>query len=344
MRYKTTTEESAEVLRLILPRVARHGGAYVPTTYAVWFEYLAGLNTTLATALDTHLKSASQLSQAELDRFYENHIHARDLQSLEQFQQGLAELLNRLGQMAESSGEGMVDFTRGLSACREQLGQIRDSAGLGRIVDTLLQSTATALASAETLQREVAATRSEVSQLRAQLGVLENQADVDPLTQLYNRRGFHKAAAESLRRGGEQAERAVLVADIDHFKKINDGFGHLFGDQVLRTAAQLIRQCIKGRDVAARWGGEEFVILLPETGGEGAIALAEQIRTAFTRAKIRRGERHELADAVTISLGVAELAANESLERAIERADRALYRAKTEGRNCVRVSSFLEAP
>jgi diguanylate cyclase len=344
VRYKVTAEESAEVLRLILPRVAQHGGTYVPTTYTVWFEYLTGLNAKLAAALDSRLQTADKLTQADLDQFYHQHIQARELQTLEHFQQGLVALLERLGKLAATSGDGMAEFSSGLTACRERLGTIRDSADLGRVVDALLQSTATALSTAEALQHEVATTRDEMHQLRGQLGVLESQAHVDPLTQLRNRRSFEKAVAERVRAGnGALTDCAVLIADIDHFKKINDTYGHLFGDKVLRTAADIIRQNTKGRDVAARWGGEEFVILLPETSGEGAIALAEQIRAAFCRAKIRRGDGQQLADSVTISLGVAVVAPRETLEQAIERADRALYRAKNEGRNCVRVSSFLES-
>ncbi|MCC7461069.1 MAG: GGDEF domain-containing protein [Gammaproteobacteria bacterium] len=344
MRYQSTTEESAEILRLILPRVARHGGAYVPTTYTVWFEYLSGLNARLAAALDARLQRTDRLSQTDLDHFYEQHIHWRERQTLEQFQRGLVELLDRLGAMAASSGDGMAVFARGLTDCREQLGQIRDSGDLGRVIDTLLQSTAAALGSAEALQREVATTRNEVVRLRGQLGVLENEAAIDPLTQLYNRRGLQRAIDGFLTGARAAQQRAVLIADIDHFKKINDRYGHLFGDQVLRSAAQIIRQCIKGRDVAARWGGEEFLILLPDTSGDGAVALAEQIRAAFGRARIRRGERDAAAETVTVSLGVAVLGPDEALERAIERADRALYCAKDAGRNCVRVAALLAAP
>jgi diguanylate cyclase len=132
----------------------------------------------------------------------------------------------------------------------------------------------------------------------------------------------------------------VVVADIDHFKKVNDTFGHLLGDQVIRAAADALQNGIKGRDIAARWGGEEFVILLPETSGQGAAVLAEQLRTAFAKTRIRRAGNTDVAGTVTISMGIAEIqSTEETVEQAIGRADKALYQAKGDGRNCVRVAA-----
>ena len=342
MRYTTTTEESAEVLRLALPRIARHGGAYVPTTYTVWFEYLAGLNGALATALDARLQSADRLTQADIDVFYERHIQAREAQSVAQLQRGLHELLDRLGTIAASSSDGLVEFARSASACREPLDALQDPADFGKLVDVLLQSTTAALGSAEALKQEVATTRGEAAQLREQLGLLASEAYLDPLTQLRNRRGL-QVAAEELERAvpGTLAGSSVVLADIDHFARINDYFGHLVGDQVLRTAAGIIGRCIKGRDLAARWGSEEFVVLLPGTASDGALALAEQLRLALCRARIRRSDRQEIAHIVTWSLGVAAVGPRDSLEAAIHRADRALRVAKAEGRDCVRLASFI---
>jgi diguanylate cyclase len=130
-----------------------------------------------------------------------------------------------------------------------------------------------------------------------------------------------------------------MIADIDHFKRVNDSYGHLVGDQVIRALAQVLQNCVKGRDIAARWGGEEFIVLLPETPGEGAVMLAEQFRTAFGKTRIKRGgKQQELNDTVTISIGVAQIGKGEQLEHAVDRADTALYQAKNGGRNCVRVA------
>jgi diguanylate cyclase len=174
--------------------------------------------------------------------------------------------------------------------------------------------------------------------VRARLGSLETEAGRDPLTGLLNRRGFDQAVQE-LKTGGLNLDAAsVLMIDIDHFKRVNDSYGHLFGDQVLCAAAKMLTGVIKGRDVAARFGGEEFVVLLPETPENGALVLAEQFREAFSRAKVRRTGSDKIIDKVTVSIGVACPRPGELLEETLDRADAALYRAKDAGRNCVRAA------
>jgi diguanylate cyclase len=124
------------------------------------------------------------------------------------------------------------------------------------------------------------------------------------------------------------------MCDIDHFKKINDNYGHLFGDKVIRAVAQVLTDNVKGRDTAARYGGEEFIVLLPNTPLEGARALAEKIRSTIEGGRIKKGGGEETAK-VTISLGVSRYAPGESSASFIERADKALYVSKQSGRNQV---------
>jgi diguanylate cyclase len=108
---------------------------------------------------------------------------------------------------------------------------------------------------------------------------------------------------------------------------------------VLRAVAQVIRACIKGQDIAARMGGEEFAILLPETAVQGAAALAEKIRHAISKVSIRRVDRNEYVGNVTLSVGVADTQTGDTLESLVERADAALYAAKRAGRNRVSVAT-----
>jgi diguanylate cyclase len=134
---------------------------------------------------------------------------------------------------------------------------------------------------------------------------------------------------------------SLLMVDIDNFKRVNDTYGHVFGDKVIRYVAQRISLSIKGRDVAARYGGEEFAILLPETTVQGALVLAEQIRASVARGKIHRGGATEQIAGVTVSIGVAESLPADSVEDLTRRADEALYRSKEAGRN--RVMSAVSA-
>ena len=168
---------------------------------------------------------------------------------------------------------------------------------------------------------------------------LEQLAQTDPLTQLLNRRALtERITAEMERALRYDSTMALLMIDLDHFKRVNDTFGHLVGDDVLRDVAQLLSNTIRGNDIAARYGGEEFLVLLPETDDAGAEAFAERIRLAC--------EQHEFSSGpddptlrLTASIGVAVFPAAriESVEDLFARADAALYRSKADGRNRVRM-------
>jgi diguanylate cyclase len=127
----------------------------------------------------------------------------------------------------------------------------------------------------------------------------------------------------------------LIIADIDHFKKVNDTHGHLVGDNVLRMVAATIKESIKGKDMAARIGGEEFAILLPDTPFDGAMKLANDMRLAFERLDLKKKSTGESLGKITLSFGVAKYKTNEATEDFVNRADEALYKSKNTGRNRV---------
>ncbi len=178
----------------------------------------------------------------------------------------------------------------------------------------------------------------EVHRRRRMERALRQLADVDALTGLYNRRAFLERArqiAELARRYGFPL--AMLLLDVDHFKQINDRAGHAVGDEVLHRLGQVVRRSLRRTDIAARFGGDEFVVLLPYTDLEGAREAAERIRQQV----------HALDRPVrfTVSIGVAAVAGAEALiENLLTRADRALYRAKEEGRDRVALAPAAPPP
>ena len=166
---------------------------------------------------------------------------------------------------------------------------------------------------------------------------LIDAALTDSLTGLYNRRGLEgRSEAIHFRPGGAPLAQVWIMVDIDHFKRVNDTYGHEAGDEVLKAVAEALRSTARVADIVARHGGEEFVLVLPDTSAEMAVRIAERLRlaiealsTAFDGQVIR----------VTASFGVAQRAAHESQLEVLERADAALYSSKKEGRNRVTMSS-----
>lgn len=163
---------------------------------------------------------------------------------------------------------------------------------------------------------------------------LEAASNADPLTGVSNRRHFMPRVAEALQ-GAQRQARALAVAmiDLDHFKHINDAHGHAAGDDVIRAFAELCRQGLRGQDVVARMGGEEFALLLPGLGEADALPLAERLRRRAQELGVR-GPQGE-AIRFTVSIGVASLSPGDDAGSLLARADAALYEAKASGRNRV---------
>ncbi len=164
---------------------------------------------------------------------------------------------------------------------------------------------------------------------------VERLTYTDLLTELPNRRYFDSILRHQIENADRYGEVfSVLIVDLDRFKAINDSYGHLQGDEVLKQVAGALRNSLRSSDVIARWGGEEFIALAPKTGLESAQGLAERIRAKVEGMKVSGGPSQ-----VTVSVGVAELKAKESAEGLLSRADQALYRAKELGRNRVTTGS-----
>lgn len=157
-------------------------------------------------------------------------------------------------------------------------------------------------------------------------------ASTDPLTGIANRLVFEQKMAQVCAQvADEDGEACLLVIDIDHFKKINDRFGHAAGDRALRIVAEQLATRLRPDDLLARYGGEEFVVVLPDTGASAGHAMAESLRACIENVGFR-GQKQPVQ--ITLSCGVTVLGKGDTPEDAFDRADRALYRAKHRGRNC----------
>lgn len=173
--------------------------------------------------------------------------------------------------------------------------------------------------------------------LAEQARELSHAATMDPLTSLFNRRYFATRIEEEIERARRYSlELSLLLIDVDDFKRLNDELGHLAGDYLLRQIAEVLKRSVRVFDVCTRYGGEEFAILMPGSGVNNALIVAERIRSRVEQASREAGPLPAHMR-ITVSLGLATLASDASPQELIARADRALYRAKAEGKNCVRV-------
>ncbi len=172
-----------------------------------------------------------------------------------------------------------------------------------------------------------------INQLQGEKEKLEEIAYTDPLTGLYNRRFFFEEAKKLYELAKRHNEPfSIIMMDVDNFKRVNDEYGHDVGDMVLKKLAEVIKNSVRASDIAARFGGEEFIIALPKTDEEGAVLVAERIRQEFKKSKV---VVDSLEVRTTVSVGVSTYRGDQTLDQLIKEADEALYRAKKTGKDKV---------
>ncbi|MCB1159299.1 MAG: diguanylate cyclase [Leptospiraceae bacterium] len=174
----------------------------------------------------------------------------------------------------------------------------------------------------------------DITELDKQTASLEKEANMDQLTRIYNRRKFNEVISELIKEAQNGISLSLIIFDIDHFKQINDTYGHDKGDEVLIELSRIIKAKIRSSDTFCRWGGEEFIILCSKTSLEGAENLAEKIRILVSN------HNFPITRNVTISLGISEYHNGESSTELMSRADKALYRAKSNGRNRLEIGEL----
>ena len=343
-KYLDSKESSAELLRLTLPIMAQHPAAFHPVSYAVWYEYVAARNRPLTDSIDAALKAGETFNEDRVADLYVRFIAEPDAADGMRVQVRLEQIVADLTKTVAAAGIQTRDYNESLEQYGETLKKGVDVPALEALVKSLIEATQTMHASSSSLQGKLASSNQAVEELRADLARAKGEAHTDPLTGIRNRRGLEEVVrkVEADAEGTGLDGSCLIMLDIDHFKRCNDTYGHLFGDKVIRIIAQALASNVKGRDTAARIGGEEFVVFLPQTPLHGACALADTLRQAVEQGRIKRVETGEIVSKITVSLGVAAYESGETFENFMRRADRALYAAKAGGRN--RVSVAAAAP
>ena len=339
MKYPENLERSAEYLRLTLGLMSKHEAAFNPITYAVWYEYASGQNAGLKREIEALTAAAQKLDETTTRRLHRMHIAELDQQTVTRLNIEFHRLLAEVSQSAEATGSDATKFGSGLEQLRQALEESLSVPVLRERVNGVLHDTRQIQGSISLLTHRLEASQSEIAVLKNELTRVREEAQIDGLTGLLNRRAFDDRIGAVLSDVRDSAVGPCLVMmDIDHFKMLNDSYGHVFGDRVIRTIGELLKATVKGQDVVARYGGEEFALLLPETPLAGAKVVAERLREAVARSRIRRLNSEETVGCITISAGIANYYAGEAVATFIDRADAALYTSKAQGRNRVTIA------
>ncbi|HMW56646.1 MAG: GGDEF domain-containing protein [Candidatus Accumulibacter phosphatis] len=337
MKYRHSTAQSADYLRLALKRMSQQDAGLHPASYALWYEYVAGTNPVLKAAVDAQIERDGQLNEATTHALYARHVADFDTQTASRIGDSVNQIVEQISESATTADEQASRFGGSLASWSDALNLPTSHGSLASSVEDILRGTREMQAAIGVLQTRLEESRREVQQLRQEVARAREEALIDALTGLTNRKGFDLALDACLKEVTPETHGpCLLMIDLDHFKRLNDTLGHVFGDQVLSSVGQILRANVKGKDTATRYGGEEFAVILPQTPRGGAIGLAEALRATVFASRVRRsGKKEAMIGNISVSIGVADHIAGESATEFVSRADRALYTAKAQGRNRV---------
>ena len=343
MNYQQTLIQSTRHLKLTQPRMQYLGIPSTPENFTVWYEYSLGSNLELNSAIDDHLNRGDDFTNTVNRDLYLRFVAVDDQRQSSDINNEIDRTLRSLQAEVLGMHSDMGAYQQSLTRCNDQLKNDEAPIDVGEVISNLTCQTDemndTNLATSKKLQileRELKGLKQTFERIRLNI-------HRDEMTGISNRRSFERVLDQQLEYADISDQPfSVLMIDIDNFKSFNDNYGHLLGDKVVRYVADKICNCIKGQDVVARYSGDEFVVLLPETDMDGGQTVADRVSRGVTKQSIHSGHEEEFS-LITLSVGVATYRLGESGSELIDRAEQALFFSKRNGRNCVSTeSAFLE--
>jgi diguanylate cyclase len=335
--YPETREQAGEVFRLTVAFLAKHQLITNPVNFSLAYHYVTGESPSLNERMDELLKTEGAWQETAVNKLFRFYVCNCDEAVLRDLRVALIDIV------AHTLGT-MIDLTGKTSVANENIKSYIDTLAASNRIESVMQAVSSIISETRSLVSETSqfetqllSSTEEVKKLKQELSYARQEAMLDPLTAVMNRRGFdHRLASMINQSDGQQTVNfCLLLMDIDRFKEINDNHGHLLGDKVLRAVAQLLTRHTKGKDACARFGGDEFAILLPDIGSHNARNLAEYMRSTIEKIVLKRPNSGSVVGGISVSIGVAAYRMGETDEDLLQRCDQALYRSKSLGRNRV---------
>jgi len=344
MDNRSIIKTAYEYFRLALPLMSEHNIPVTPKNYSVWYKYVSGIDSELRKTMDTMLDKGETFSEETNESLYEHFCAEKDENHLKDLRDDLQQVLATiLKEVTELTGQ-TEKYESFISGSAKILSDNPSPGEVKNIVKTIIDETKTLGSYGKTVQTKLVETTDVLETLKRDFELVKTEALVDFLTGIPNRKAFDQALTEWITEATSDTESlSLLLIDIDHFKRFNDEYGHLIGDYVLKFVVKKIRELVKGRDFLARFGGEEFAVILPRTPLIGAQTVAENIRSYFAQAKLKEIATFKSLGKISVSIGIACYRVGESPETFISRSDQALYCAKNAGRNRVATESDISS-
>jgi diguanylate cyclase len=324
------------------------GLAPTPTNYSVWHSHISGENPGLSRSIQELVARAIPITDEMLSDFWRRFCApAMDPSVVTDAGERLGRVMASIAESISGAGAATSGFTDALARFGDEIVaavRMPDMAGVMReATRRMLVETKRMVEGARGLDGDLRGASREVQALRNDLEEARRQAMSDPLTSVANRKAFDERLAKEMAAANESgSDLALVLLDIDHFKRFNDSFGHVIGDEALKLVAHALVAGVKGRDMVARYGGEEFAVILPATSIAHALGLANGLGAAVKGRRMLLKSTGRDLGRITVSLGVARYRPGESASDLVRRADAALYAAKNRGRDMACDEGVLE--
>lgn len=309
----------------------------LPAFYRLMYDYVAGVHGLIAGRVDAILAESDATGHSVHEQLYAEFVAPYESQGT--LERAVASIVGRLQTLDVLIGASMAaSRTQSVSlrqASSDLAGARLDAELLRDWVMRLEEATGQMRRAHSALTRELDAAQTELEATRSEIERSRADARLDALTGLVNRGGLDVELSRLIAIHRQSGDLACIALDIDHFKTLNDSYGHQPGDEVLRIVSRVLLVTTREHDIVGRPGGDEFVVVLPATGMETARHVAERIRTGIHDSDLRAVLGPQVLGGISASLGVAQVQPNDSIATLVGRADRCLYAAKNGGRNRV---------
>ncbi|MFE1601205.1 GGDEF domain-containing protein [Methylobacterium sp. ID0610] len=336
--FRADTDRSFTVGQRAIELMKAYGSSASPRSYAVWYTYVSGHQPLLNEAVKRLTAEHGVLRDDTIDVLYDTYIDSRrhfaeteraGTTMLSEMEQVLEMLDVALGSTARY-GASLQAFSQDIVSPTANRARLRD------LVTSLIVATRDVTANNRTLEARMRESREEIQSLHETLEAVRVESLTDPLTGIGNRKLFEEVLRKAVEGAAAKAQPlSLIILDIDHFKRFNDVYGHLTGDRVLRLVALTMREMVDSRATIARFGGEEFGVIVPYGARSEAVSVAERIRTSVMGRELVKRSSGESLGRVTVSVGVASYRGDDTAVSLLERADQCMFAAKRAGRNRV---------